>query len=111
MRSLSVKVINKTTNEIINDIEPHILLDDSVRKIKEKLLYFNTFIPNLIKLEIKQETNTFIKIKDSNDLLFEYYDIIPEEPIIYLTSLELDDQTLKKCNVDTQYCEETFNKL
>ena len=54
MPTLSVIVVNKKTNNVINNEYPNILLDDSIKKIKEKIFVFNAeLIPNLIKIEIK----------------------------------------------------------
>lgn len=87
--SLSVIVVNKTNNDIINEKEPNILVDDNLSVIKEKLFAFNTgisFLPSLLKVEVKDKNNNFILLKDHNSLVFSL-DSLPEKPSIYITNI------------------------
>ena len=84
MPSLNVSVIY--SDKIIYN---NILLDDSIKKIKEKLfVFFPDLIPNLIKIEVEDNEGNFITIKNSNSLLFEYFETLPEEPRIYISNLQ-----------------------
>lgn len=89
MPTLSVTVVNKKTDKVINNEYPNILLDDSIKKTKEKLFaFFPEFIPNLIKIEIQNDSGDFITISDSNSILYEAFDSLPEEPVIFLSNLQ-----------------------
>ena len=89
MPTLSVVAINRKTNKVINNEFPNILLDDSIKKIKEKLfVFFPDLIPNLLKVEIQSANGKFVSLNDSNSLLFEYFDSIPEEPTIFISNLQ-----------------------
>lgn len=114
MPTLSVSVINKQDNKIINEKYPNIVLDDSVKKIKEKLFVFNPeFIPNLIKIEIENEDGTFTTIKDSNSLLFESFYIIPNKPIIFVSNLQnnLSDINLQELYVNSNKFKSVFQQF
>jgi hypothetical protein len=89
MPTLSVTVVNKKTDKVINNEYPNILLDDSIKKTKEKLFaFFPEFIPNLVKIEVQNDSGDFITISDSNSILYEAFDSIPEEPVIFLSNLQ-----------------------
>jgi hypothetical protein len=103
MPTLSVIIINRKTNNVINDEHPNILLDDSIKKIKEKIFVFNAeFIPNLIKIEIKDDSGNFKIINDSNSLLFENFESIPEKPVIFVSNLQdtISQKELQNLYVD-----------
>jgi len=89
MSNLNVILINKKNNQILNVDHPNILLDDSIKKIKEKLfVFYPEFVPNLLKVEIKTDKDDFIIVKNSNMLVFEYFDTIPQQPTLYITNLQ-----------------------
>ena len=70
MPTLSVTVINKKTDKVLNSEYPNILLDDSIKKIKQKLfVFFPELIPNLVKIEVQNDYGDYITISDSNSLL------------------------------------------
>ena len=54
MPTLSVTVVDKIKDKVINEEYPNILLDDSIKVIKQKIFaYHPEFIPNNLKLEYK----------------------------------------------------------
>ncbi len=112
MPTLTVQVINKTTNTILNEKFPTILLDDSIKQIKEKIfVFFPDFIPNLIKLEIQNDKQEFMSITNSNSLLYEIYeiyDIIPDQPIIFITNLQ---DIISNINIQELYTDENIFKI
>jgi len=114
MPTLSVIVVNKKTNKVINDEYPNILLDDSIKKIKEKIFVFNAdLIPNLIKIEIKDDSDNFIIINDSNSLLFENFESIPEEPIIFISNLQdtISQKQLQNLYIDDSQFKPLFQNF
>jgi hypothetical protein len=101
MPTLSVSVFNKKDDKIINENYPNIVLDDSIKKIKDKLfVFYPEFIPNLIKLELKNKDGSYTTIKDSNSLLFEHFDIIPDRPVIFVSNLQ---NTISQVNLQELY--------
>lgn len=87
MPNINVSVIY--LDEIINLENPNIIIDESIKKIKEKLfVFFPDLIPNLIKIKVQDNEGNFITIKNSNSLLFEYFKELPENPIIYIYNLQ-----------------------
>jgi hypothetical protein len=114
MPTLSVIAINKTKDEVINTTFPNILLDDSIKKIKEKLFVFNPeLIPNLVKVEIKDDIGNFINIKDSNSLLFEHFESLPEKPIIYISNLQdlISQENLQNLYIDDSQFKTSFQNF
>ena len=100
MPTLSVTVVDKITNKVINEERPNILLDDSIKKIKEKIFAFHPdLIPNILKIQV-QNNDEFITITDINAILYENFEQIPEEPIIYITNLQSE---LSNYNLETLY--------
>lgn len=82
--SLNVIVIDKIKNEVINKDRPHILVDDDLNTVKNKLYAFDgDYIPYLLKLEYKSIEGEFISITQD---LFKY-DLDEFEPTIYVTKL------------------------
>jgi hypothetical protein len=111
MPTLSVMVVNRKTNKVINDEYPNILLDDSIKKIKEKIFVFNAdLIPNLIKIQIKDDSGNFIIINDSNSLLFEHFESIPHEPIVYVSNLQdtISQKQLQSLYIDDSQFKSLF---
>lgn len=105
MPSLSVIVVNKETTKIINEEYPHVLLDDSIKKIKEKLFVFNAeLIPNLTKIEIEDESGNLLIIKDSDSLLFEHFTSIPDNPTIFISNLK---DTISQAQLQSLYLDES----
>lgn len=97
MTRLTVTVIDKITNNIIN--VDNILLDDSIKKIKEKLFIYNPeFIPALLKIEVKDKI-----VKDSNELLLEYFDEYNQESIIYIYILQNELNKLNESEIMELY--------
>jgi hypothetical protein len=89
MPTLSVTVVNKKTDKVINNEYPNILLDDSIKKIKEKLfVFFPELIPNLVKIDVQNNDGEFLTIIDSNSLLYEAFDTLPDEPVIFISNLQ-----------------------
>jgi hypothetical protein len=86
--SLNILFINKVNNEVVNAVEPTILIDDYANIAKDKLFAFKEgidYIPNLIKMEIQNE-NEYISITDSNSLLY-YMKENTDNNIIYVTNI------------------------
>ena len=87
MPNLNVSVIY--LDKILNIENPNIIIDDSIKKIKDKLfVFFPDLIPNLIKIKVQDNDGNFITIKNSNSLLFEYFKDIPENPLVYIYNLQ-----------------------
>lgn len=87
--SLNVIVINKNNNDIVNKDQPVILIDDNLTIVKEKLFVFNTgisFLPNLLKLEIKNGDNKFKVLTDNTSLIFAL-ESLPKQPELYVTNI------------------------
>jgi len=100
MPTLSVTVVNKKTDKVLNNEYPNILLDDSIKKIKQKLfVFFPELIPNLVKIEIQDDSGNFITISDSNSLLYESFNGIPDEPVIFVSNLQDSISTLDLQNL------------
>lgn len=77
LKSLSVSVINKNDDTVINENHPHIMIDDSLKIIKQKLFAFHPLlIPNLTKFEVYDYDNQKYKIitEQSNELLYNFLD-------------------------------------
>lgn len=92
--NMLVKVINNQDGiEIeIPSLYPNIFLDDSIKKIKDKLFLYNPeFIPNFLKVEV-EVGSTKILVDNSNNILYEYFDAeaikMKENSIIYITNLQ-----------------------
>jgi hypothetical protein len=82
--SLNVIVIDKIKNEVINKNKPHILIDDNLKTVKDKLYAFDgNYIPTLLKLEYKNNEGEFILITQD---LFKY-NLNEFEPTVYVTKL------------------------
>lgn len=114
MASLRVVAINRKTDQIINTEHPNILLDDSIKQIKEKLFVFNPdLIPNLIKIEIQDIDGNFITIKDSNSLLFNSFIQLPNEAIIFVSNLQdyISQKDLEELYINDTYFKDTFKNL
>ena len=89
MPTLSVTVVDKIKDKVINEEYPNILLDDSIKVIKQKIFaYHPEFIPNNLKLEYKNNNDEFVIINDSASILYEYFEKLPEDPVIYITDLQ-----------------------
>lgn len=105
MPSLSVTVVNRKTDKVINDDYPNILLDDSIKQIKEKLfVFYPELIPNLIKVEIQNDDGNFIPITNSISLLFEHFDSIPSAPVIFISNLQ---DTISQKELQNLYMQES----
>jgi hypothetical protein len=82
--SLNVIVTDKIKNQVINKERPHILIDDNLKAVKDKLFAFDgDYIPNLLKLEYKNNEGEFILITQD---LFKY-NLDEFYPTIYVTKL------------------------
>lgn len=114
MPTLSVVVVNRKTDKVINNELPNILLDDSIKKIKDKLfVFYPDLIPNLLKVEIQDNSGNFITIKDSNSLLFEHFETLPEEPIIFISNLQdfISQKDLQNLYIDDSQFKTTFQQF
>lgn len=96
--SLNIIAVDKYNSNTIKTIEDNknlnILIDDSLKVIKEKLALSNDYnnlpyIPSFTKIEIKDLDNNYITIKKS---LFytisSIYDNLPNQTTIYITHIE-----------------------
>lgn len=84
--SLSIKIIDKFTNQILNeDNNFGVLIDDPIALIKDKLFVFLglQYYPNFVKLEIKIGENDYLTILDNNYLDF----TLNDNPIIYVSTI------------------------
>ena len=112
LKSLNVKV--KLDQEEIILTYP-ILLDDSIKIIKDKLFLDETYpqIPELIKLQIfDEEQDIYINITNSNDLIYEYYNNLLDDefiPTLYITNLS-DDPIISN-KFDILYNKEQLNEF
>ena len=78
--TLGINVINKSLNISLNDNGKGygVLIDDTIQEIKDKIFvntddFYNetlAYYPNLVKVEIRQDENTFKSISDNNSLVF-----------------------------------------
>lgn len=84
--SLGIKIIDKFTNNILNldKVKFGILIDDSIRVIKEKIFTFLGFqyYPNFLKLEVKKDDKYLILLNHSS-LEFSLND----DPSIYVSTI------------------------
>lgn len=113
MPTLSVTVVNKNTDKVINNEYPNVLLDDSIKKIKEKLfVFFPELIPNLVKIQVQNDSGDYITILDSNSILYEAFDSIPDEPVIFVSNLQDSISTLDLQNlyIDDSQFKTSFNQ-
>lgn len=119
--SLNILFINKFNNEVINAVEPTILIDDYTNVAKEKIFAFKEgidYIPNLVKLEIKSDNGEYIQIIDSNSLLFYMRENI-DINTIYITNvineieeqIETNDLNVIEIFENEQKFELTYDKL
>jgi hypothetical protein len=114
MPTLSVIAVNRKTDKVINDEYPNILLDDSIKQIKQKLFVFHPeLIPNLLKVEIKDENDNLISITNSNSLLFENFNSLPNEPVIYISNLQdfISQNKLQNLYTDDSEFKTVFQEL
>jgi len=117
--TLGINVINKSLNISINDNGKGygVLIDDTIQEIKDKIFvnthdFYNetlAYYPNLVKVEIRQDDDTFKSISDNNSLVF-FYEILPRHPEIYITSISniIDQDTYLEFNLDPF---ELYNKV
>lgn len=98
LKSLYVNVFIQQTQGTFTNLELFvpILLDDSIKIIKDKLfLQELTLIPELILLEIYDQNNVKIQpIINPNDILYEYYPLLLEEnfkPKLHVKKLNQED--------------------
>jgi len=85
--SLSVILINKTTNDIINKERPNILIDEVPSVIKEKLFGLTEgvdYIPNLLQLELQIDKLTTIT---DNFPILSHLDTVEQQTVIYITNV------------------------
>jgi hypothetical protein len=87
--SLGIKIIDKVSGEILNEINPKLLVDDTLDIIKNKLFCYSEIdkYPNLVKVEIKDQDDKYVTVRDNNCLLFNYPNNLPDDINIYVTSL------------------------
>ena len=114
MPTLSVTVVDKIKDKVINEEYPNILLDDSIKVIKQKIFaYHPEFIPNNLKLEYKNNNDEFVIINDSASILYEYFEKLPEDPVIYITDLqhELKNYDLTLLYTSESELKNVFNTL
>ena len=109
--TLGINVINKSLNISLNDNGKGygVLIDDTIQEIKDKIFvntddFYNetlAYYPNLVKVEIRQDENTFKSISDNNSLVF-FYEILPRHPEIYITSISniIGQDTYLEFNLD-----------
>lgn len=84
--SLSIKIVDKFTNQILNeDNNFGVLIDDSIALIKDKLFVFLglQYYPNFVKLEIKIGDDDYLTVLDNNYLDF----TLNDDPIIYVSTI------------------------
>jgi len=101
LKSLNVKayILDSKLKEKAIEITYPILLDDSIKNIKDKLFLDENYpqIPELIKLQIFNENeNIYINITNRHYLIYEYYnDLLIDDftPELYISNL-LDDPIL-----------------
>jgi hypothetical protein len=86
MIKLDVKVINTENNKELILENSKIFLDDSIKKIKEKLFIFDaSYVPNFLKIQVNKSNNV---ITNSNDILYEYHDDLYSECVIYISNVQ-----------------------
>lgn len=94
IKSLRVSVINKHNQITINKKHPNIMLDDSLKIIRQKIFAFHpNFIPNLTKFEVYDKNNDkYNVITDNNELLYNNLDSLKNAKL-YVTILldEIDN--------------------
>lgn len=123
MPSLIVQVykINDSGEpENITEQCPSILIDDSIAIIKNKLFISELgLLPSLVKLQI-QIDDSYVLIKEPRNLFYQYFDVLPETPSIYVTFLPditqkwMDDRKnpiFSQMAVDENVVIKTFNEL
>jgi hypothetical protein len=100
LKSLNVKtyILDLKLKEKAIELTYPILLDDSIKSIKDKLFLDENYphIPELVKLQIFNENeDIYINITNRYDLIYEYYDLLTDEkiPELYISTL-LDDPVL-----------------
>jgi hypothetical protein len=108
--TLGIKVIDKYLNISVNEDGKRygVLIDDTIQEIKNTIFvntedFYNetlTYYPNLVKIEIREGTE-YKTISDNNCLLF-FYDKLPKNPEIYITSISnvIGQDTYLEYNLD-----------
>ena len=94
--TLGVNIIDKISQRSLNNngTKYGVLLDDVISEIKTKIFvntdnFYNEtvqYYPNMVKLEINVNEDSFKLITDQNCLLF-YYKQLPIKPTVYITSI------------------------
>ncbi len=115
--TLSVLIIDKKEQTLINEEQPNVLIDDTISMMKEKLFALTNGIswyPGFTKVETRID-NKYNVIQDNNSILF-YFNVIPQEPRLYVSNIVNEISTLYEISdlmgaLDTERFDEIYKEL